>query len=264
MIGVALIAFDRPHYLHRTLAALEQQTVPAEYHFWQDRVVNEYSGRLAGNSGMIDYCHTLWDKARLPDKYTHLGLLNQGIGLHQFEAIEWMVERYGRVMVVEDDVLLSPHWLRLADLALDSYPFVCPGFQKRGGDMDALWLHWGHWWAEAFTAAAWARVRPFYLEYIALIRGIDYIQRPHAAIKELFARHGWEHPATSQDAAKDMAIHAAGLRRVVPEVNRAIGIGKTGVHFTPGLFAKLGFDNQTPYVFDSDATRMGWNECISE
>ena len=77
-----------------------------------------------------------------------------------------------------------------------------------------------------------------------------------------YRQHGWNHPATSQDAAKDLAIRRAGMIRLVCEVNRAIGIGRTGQHFTPELFAAGGFDQATPYTFKCDARRERFNEPV--
>jgi len=41
-------------------------------------------------------------------------------------------------------------------------------------------------------------------------------------------------------------------------VNRAIGVGQNGIHFTPQKFHEMGFENQTPFVFDSDAAIEGF------
>ena len=51
MIGIALIAFDRPQYMRRLLASLEQQTdlEGVTVHLFQDGPINAFSGRKAGS-----------------------------------------------------------------------------------------------------------------------------------------------------------------------------------------------------------------------
>ena len=268
MLGIAIIAMDRPQYLARLVASLEQQENggDAEYHLWQDGVRNEYSGRVVANEYNWNATRKVFDRARLPTKHTHANMANLGVGLHQVGAIEWMTLQYVRVMVVEDDVVLSPHWLRLLGVLFDQfagYPHVfgfCPGFKRLGASVAGLRWHDEHWWCEAFTSDAWARARLFYADYVRIIQGVDYRQRDNDAIRALFAKRGFVHPSTSQDAGKDMAIHAAGMLRVCCEVNRAMGIGKTGIHFTPALFNRLGYDNARPYTHASDGARERFNE----
>jgi len=268
MIGVAIIALDRPHYLARLIASLEQQenAGDVDYHLWQDGVTNEYSGRVVADEHNWNAARAAWDRAKLLHKYTHMHIRNLGVGLHQLGAIEWMTFKYDRVMVCEDDVVLSPHWLRLLGVLFEQFkdhPEVfgfCPGFKRLGLNTAALRYQDEHWWCEAFTADAWARARLYYADYIRIIESVDYINRDNDAIRALFAKRGFEHLATSQDAGKDMAIHTAGMRRVVCELNRAMGIGKTGLHFTPALFNRLGYDNQGPLIHAGDEARERFNE----
>jgi len=266
MIGVGIIAFDRPHYLVRTLAGISNQRCAREVdvHLFLDGAVNPYSRREAGKQMMIDQCARMFKRSKLGT--VHAQDQNLGIGLHQYAATEWMVSHYDRVMMIEDDVVLSPHWLRLAGVLLDQFADrpsvfgVSPGFRRLGPSLDTVRAQFGHWWCEAFTAQAWRRIRTYYRDYLAIIRGVDYRQRDHDAIRAMYREHGWNHPATSQDAAKDLAIKRAGMVRLVCEVNRAIGIGRNGQHFTPELFARGGFEGQTPYTFDGDATRRRFDE----
>lgn len=270
MIGVAVIGMDRPHYLRRTLAGLEAQrdAPPHEVHLWLDGAVNEWSGRTVGSKRGIDGCMDVFKRARLPKGRTICQIRNLGIGLHQYQAMEWMCQRYERVLMLEDDVVLSPHWLRLLAVLFEQFAGrddvfgFCPGFKRlAGGEATLLWRD-EHWWAEGFTAAAWTRARPYYLEYVNMLYGIDYRDRDHDAIRALFATHGWTNPSTSQDSAKDLAIHRSGQRRVVCGVNRALGIGRTGVHFTPALFAARGYDRPGTHIHAHDATREGFDEPI--
>mgnify|MGYP001088953349 CR=1 FL=1 len=270
MIGVAVVGMDRPHYLRRTLAGLAQQrdAPPFEVHLWLDGAVNEWSNRVVGKASSIDACAVMFERAGLPGGGTFRQRYNLGIGLHQYKATEWMCQRYERVLMLEDDVVLSPYWLRLLGVLFEQFAHrddvfgFCPGFKRLGRDESAL-LWWDeHWWAEGFTAAAWHRARPFYRDYLNIIQGVDYAQRPHDAIRALFARHEWDNPSTSQDSGKDLAIHRSGQRRVCCAVNRALGIGRTGVHFTPALFAARGYERPGTHIHARDATRERFDEPI--
>jgi len=275
VIGVALIAFDRPEYTRRLLASLEQQTElgGAAFHMFQDGAVNPHSGRVAGNEARIWQVRTLWQGARLPHKREAVCRpQNAGIGIHQFEALEWMVTQYERVLLLEDDVVLSPHWLRLARVLYDQmaewedvFSFSL-AWKRRCGrgqiarSLPLLTSACGHWWGECLTARNWARVRPYFMPYYELIQDVDYRDRPHDAIIAVYQSMDWDQPYTTQDGAKTMAVWRAGMRRAVTVVNRGIGIGQLGEHYNPVLFRQLGMDDQAPYIFESDATleRFEW------
>ena len=271
MLGVAIIAMDSPQYLARLLASLRAQEYEGEvdYHLWQDGITNEYSGRVVADEWHWNATRYIWDKCGLPNKYAHVNIANKGVGLHQLGAIEWMLCDYDRLMVVEDDVVLSPHWLRLLDVLFEQFaehPEVfgfCPGFKHQGTNEAGLLWQDEHWWCEAFTVDAWRKVRIHYADYIRIIRDVDYKDRDHDAIRALFKRHGFTNPSTSQDAGKDWAIHRAGMRRVCCEVNRAMGIGKTGIHFTPRMFAEAGYNHCIPYAHEGDATRTRFDDPIN-
>ena len=272
-IGVGIISFDRPQYLGQLLASLEAQrdAPPIEYHLFQDGAVNRYSGRTVGDAGRIQEATALFLDARLgPGNVTHIRADNVGIGINQFEAYELMVANYQRIVMLEDDVVLSPYWGRLLPMLFDGLeqrPDVfgfSTGFKRRCAPQDieanlgrVATIH-SHWWMVAFAPERWACIRPHYLRYYELIRECDYGHIPHTQIHELFQAVGCGCHASSQDAGKDMAVHLAGMCRALPIVNRGISIGREGVHFNPYVFERLGFEDQEPYVFESDATRTAF------
>jgi len=277
VIGAGIISFDRPQYLAHLLASLEAQrdAPPIEYHLFQDGAINCYSGRTVGDEEGIQEAIELFLDARLESgKVTHVRADNVGIGINQFEAYELMVERYRRIVMLEDDVVLSPYWARLLPVlfeGLEAHPDVF-GFStsfRRHCAREHIEANLGrvaagtpHWWMIAFTPGRWLRIRPHYLRYYELIEDCDYNAIPHGRIVELFRSVGYGHQASSQDGGKDMAVELAGMHRVRLTVNRGISIGREGVHFNPRVFEALGFEDQSPYVFESDATRnrFTWTE----
>lgn len=272
-IGVAIIAFDRPDYLAGLVESLAGGTRASEgdYHLFQDGVVNRWSGRVAGlRAGMRESLGVFRDSA-LPVKYEHCRDENLGIAVNQFEALEFMCGQYERVVLLEDDVVLSPHYLRLAGVLFDQLEdrgdvfSFCLGFKRLcaryqvGENLDKMIRVCGHWWGECLWSAKWKLARPHFMEYYHLVGDVDYQERPDRAIRALMERNEWPSPSTSQDAAKDMAVYAAGMERVRLVVNRGISVGRRGVHFTPVIFQRLGLDDQEPFVFASDA-ELDWFE----
>ncbi len=253
---------------------MEQNTAldNLDFHLFQDGAVNFKSGRLVGSADGITRSVRVFNASGLPRKTVHAIVRNVGIALNQHRALEYLVMRYPWVVLLEDDIVLSPYYLRLCRVlfaqleARDDVASFCLGFKKLcahhqvQANKNMIMLNCGHWWGEALWSSKWARIRPFFAEYIDLVSDCDYEARPHEAIATLFEKRGWPAMGTTQDAAKDMAISAAGMERARAVVNRGISIGDQGQHFTPQLFRALGFHDQKPYVFESDAVldRFEW------
>ena len=265
-IGFALISFNRVQYLEQTLRSLEAQTHldGVDFHLWQDGYVNRFSGKLYAEPQEITACVDEFKRARLPNKHFHVRTANVGTAINQFVALEYMVNNYEYVVMCEDDVVLSPHWLRLTRVLFeqiedreDVFSFslgfrkVCP---EEGIEQNLNQLVFGtpHWWCEAIISERWARARPHFMEYYELVKEVDYRHRPIADILSLFGEKGWQQTSTSQDGGRDMSVWAAGMRRLAAVVNRGISIGERGTHFYPAKFKAMGFDQQEPYVFESD------------
>jgi len=270
MIGIGIVSFDRPHYLKQLLASLEAQVdmPPVDWHLFQDGAVNEFSGREVGDKERIQEAAKAFLYARLPGgKIAHIHAANVGVGINQFEAYELMCTTYRHIVMLEDDVILSPYWARLLPILfseLEQRPDVfgfTTGFRRwcKREELEQWLPQVGaghpHWWMIAFTPDRWERIKPHFMRYYDLIKEHDYGQLPHERVMALFRSVGYAHHASSQDGGKDMAVQLAGMHRVRTTVNRGISIGREGVHFNPALFEKMGFHEQEPYVFESDKVR---------
>ena len=267
-IGVGILSFNRPAYLRRLLASLEAQTNLRDVDVWlfQDGAVNRFSGIRYAIEADIRACVSLFARSALANKWSIVRETNAGIAINSFEALEELTGNYERVLLLEDDVVLSPHWLRLArllydDLAERPHVFsISPGFLREGDDEDAVVYRWPHMWAECFLSARWREIRGHYLEdFYPHVAECDYVHRDLNAIRAAFARRGEAtNPVLSQDSGRELAMRRAGMVRAKTAVNRAIGIGRRGLHFTPGLFRQLGFDQPGPFIHAGDATREGF------
>ena len=266
-IGIGIISFNRPAYLRQTLASLEQQTHlhGLDFHLFQDGAKNRFSHRPYADPVDILAAAEAFAEASLPNKTVFMQKHNVGTAINQFDAIEHLAANYKYVIILEDDVVLSPHYLRLARVMFDQVKdredvfSVSLGFKRECPEdaieqnLDKVKFGRPHFWDMLLVSDRWERARPHYMEYYELVNDIDYRHRNQIAIWTLFGNKGWPHMATSQDSGRDMACHAAGMKRCGTIVNRGISIGQEGVHWTPAAFEKKGYANQVPYVFESDA-----------
>ena len=272
-IGVGILAFNRPQYLRRLVKSLEMQTdlSGCEFHLLLDGTTNQASGIQYAHQKDIDACERLFDRASLPNKHTHTQEQNVGIGIASLELTDLLASSYERIMQLEDDVVLSPDWFHLARILYDElgeHPDVYsfnPGYRRYGtyaddaANLGRIAYTWNHMWCECFTAERWARIRDYYMEYHAYIVKEDYIERIDGPVREFFDGLGMRDGlACSQDGGREMAIRRSGMCRARCAVNRALGIGKQGIHFTPELYANMGFAQQVPFMFKSDAAREGF------
>ena len=278
MIGVGIVSFNRPYYLRRLLKSLMAQTEldNAEFHLLQDGAVNMFSKKRRAQEFDIGACVKLFDQARLPSKLVHRQEHNVGVGINQREGIGWLSETYERIMIIEDDVLLSPHWLRLARILFDemeTQPDVfgfSPGF-RRMCDMGDSYPNMGymeqtkqHLWTECFTAQNWWRIQEHMAPFYALIADCDYNYRPRETISALHLGRGAPKGDTSQDWARVVAIELSGMQRMQCTVNRGFSIGRTGINFNNSYYEGLHLGEQAPYIFDDDATREGFEWLVPQ
>ena len=274
MIGVGIIAFNRPGYLRRLLASLEAQTDlhDCDFHCYLDGAINPVSNVKYAEQKDIDACARLFAQSKLPNKWLHQRETNANIGIASFDVTEELTATYERVMQLEDDIVLSPHWFRLARILydeLEAHPNVyafSPGFRRVGPksqdpvNLNRIAYVWSHMWVECFTADRWQRIRDKYMEYHVLIAGPDYREVSNGTVTAYYESIGMTqyNLAVSQDGGREMAIRHNGMLRAQCAVNRALSIGQYGLHFTPERFKRLGFENQAPFIFADDATREGF------
>lgn len=272
MIGIAIIAHKRWPMLMRSLASLEASNSleGIEFHLFQDGAVNVFSDRETATDEEIARSIQVFERSSLPHKEIHQQEGNVSIGIIQLRAFDHMAKRYSRIIVMENDTVLSPHFLTMAHHLFDDLEdrpelfSFSPGSRRLcslgtiNEHLSELVPKWGHWNCECFLARNWARIRhtSMFERYHELIGNVDYRDRSHHQIRELFIGAGWrDQLSTNQDSAKNVAINEIGMKRMMLTVNRAMNVGVTGMHFSPDLYRGMGFGGQTPYIFESDATR---------
>lgn len=272
MIGIGIIAHKRWLITMRLLASLEESKSleGIAFHLFQDGAVNIFTGRRTALDADIARSIQVFERSSLPRKMVHEQEGNVGMALIQLRATDYLAEHYSRIMVIENDTALSPHFLGMAHHLFDdledqpdTYSFS-PGF-RRMCSLGAIDRHlpelrpaWRHTNCECLLARSWARIRHLHTfeEYHELVGSAEHPVSQNQKIRELFTRAGWRGGlSTTQDNARNVAINEIGMRRTMLTVNRAINTGVVGVHFGAQLFHNMGFNGQTPYIFESDATR---------
>jgi len=272
MIGIAIIAHKRWIITMRLLASLEasKSLDGVAFHLFQDGAINIFSGGRTATDEDIVRSIQIFEASSLPRKKVHAQDGNVGMALNQLYATDYLAEHYSRLMVIENDTVLSPYFLGMAHHLFDDLEeqpdtfCFSPGFRRRCSlgmidkHLSELKPLWGHTNCECFLASGWARIRHLetFEEYHKLAGSVEHPAPQNQKIRGLFIRAGWrDGQSTTQDNARNVAINEVGMRRMMLIVNRAINIGEVGVHFGAQLFHQMGFDGQTPYIFESDATR---------
>jgi glycosyltransferase involved in cell wall biosynthesis len=252
---IAILSFNRPHYLEPVLASLAAQQEIAErvVHLFQDGAVNRYSGKRWAEDVEIDACVALF-RRYFPHGVLHISPDNIGICENFRRAEQVMFEALdGEVAYFfEDDMVVSPYYLETLDrlygqiesidrivyFAAYGHHRVSPAEQS-AKRRELGQLH--HSWAFGLKRNHWRDMQKTLAPYYALVCGSDYRDRPRTAIRRYFASIGMTSAHTSQDAAK--AIATILLRRwrcnTIPTLGRYIG--ETGVHGTPAFYARQGF-----------------------
>jgi hypothetical protein len=285
-IGVCMIAYNRPECLDSVVRSLEANPESGDYpfHFFLDGgpdATQDANERIIRESRIRD--------ARVVPRERHWGCEANTIRAHDTLFVE---NGYDVVMCLEDDLVVSPHYLgllkRMLAWATDRFENVASvqAWDRclLPRDDKARRLHLVgcrstsvHWWGYAVTRRAWERMRPLVCDYEerfardadggiddAAVRSFIYeaADREPEAVGgtvvpfEAGTREGFLHPnvATGNDTIHALAMWQAGLVRLCTVVNRALPVGRVGVHCTGEQFEAMGLHRVQLDVFDEDRT----------
>lgn len=162
---IAVFAYRRTDHLSKTLDALERC---AEF---SRSPVFVFSDGAKSEAGAADVAAVrALVRARLrPNMSLVEAPANRGLANSICRAVTDLCDRYGRVIVIEDDLVVSPHALAWLNAGLDRYrddehvfqisahQFDIPDF---AGRKDGLFLHLTTSWGWATWKRAWDRFDP--------------------------------------------------------------------------------------------------------
>lgn len=273
-LGIAIMAYNRPHYLARCLETLvANDLTDADVHLWQDGNVDAIRRTQLCAVDSIEESVSVFERAGLQSATVHRSDVNLCCAAQRAQLMPYMAERYETFICMDDDVVLSPWAIRhmrtlFAQYAGDGHTgSISPGFKlecPRGGERkhrDKVKYTRGHFWCEGWWRDTWARVWPWYEAYYERVRHVPYrdIGTMHAQIQEWSHGLGLEGEyaaGPSSDTALARGLILAGYERMRFCVNRATGIGDEGLHCYPELMAKLGAGHQPIHTWDDEGGIM--------
>jgi len=158
-IAIAVFAYRRPAHLDHVLQALKVQLreISIPLHLFID------GARCAKDIEAVNNCANVATRfARTADLQMHISPTNQGLYRSLTNGVTSILEQYEQIIVIEDDILTSPHFLLYMVSALDCYkdqqrvasihgylppiPIQLPGsFFLRGADCWG-WATWRDRW----------------------------------------------------------------------------------------------------------------------
>jgi hypothetical protein len=241
---IAVLSFDRPHYLEQVLRSLKAQTATlasGEVALFQDGYRSK-SGHDLTDPRLIERCLEMFCTV-FPGGTIFTSAENLGVALNFERAERYVFSELGADVAYffEDDLVLSPHYLMalqaLTDLALRDSRI---GYVAAYGDHRATLekqretphklILMGHKWGFALTRRQWLAQREIMQPYLDIVRRTDYRARDHAAIQEYFGKLGYGSPGTSQDAMKDVASCILGSTKIMTFPCFGKYIGEIGLH----------------------------------
>jgi hypothetical protein len=249
---ITVVLFNRPEYARATLESLRNQTLPVA----SDRFtlsIDGYAGSKDENLGRPDRTGEVEAIARefFPDARITRASRNIGIARHyalvehrafQDSAASWAT-------FFEEDLVLSPRYLEIMATLIshvDAEPRVVQ--VSATGDTilteefrtDALYPMW-HAWGFALRREHYQERRPIVDKYLETIAELPYFMRDQVDVWSPLVGFGLYPIASSQDYIKqEIRRHFGGLA-VTTARSYCRYIGEDGEHFTPRIFADLGY-----------------------
>lgn len=283
--AISISAYNRPEYLKQVVESLEKNPESSflDFYFFLDggqESTQEENAKIITSSSIVNKHIIARDN-------------NWGVGRNMIDARRTLFDvcGYDRVLVLEDDMVLSLHYIglvfRLLDWAeanFDNVGMVQGWFpctwnpEKKASNLQAVCVTFAHFWGYALSRKVWNEMKQLLYEYEErFLKNIpSYKSRNHKLIRNFFnkvAQKEWLNESinkwpenldirsaylsntigTGQDAATGLSLWSSGYCKLAMIVNRGLAIGKVGEHFREGLFKKMGLDSVILDIFEEDA-----------
>lgn len=277
---VAIVAANRLNYFKRVVDSLVSQVDDREVFAFID---------YCGSKRKQDL-HAEYLKTKIPHSRVVCRSVNFGCGRNMIDARRTMFDKhkFEQAFICEDDGVLSPYYLSLCENLLQwcssySNVEVVQGYSHNfltEAEKEFFRFHvektYDHLWGYLMTKDCWEEISDTLYEYEnKFLMGLNsYKLRNHRAIFEWlktfnldqvpsFANSFPPHPEktihtimrgtnSGQDIVTALSLERAKIARVATTVSRLTYIGEYGVHFSPSLFKKNGFDKIEGCVLSED------------
>lgn len=252
-VAGAVFGFKRPEYLKKTLDSLSEanKVFPLDWFYFQDGGYNRISRKTYATDGELTESAKVtgqvneWLWTAKVENYE-----NRGIARQKDEANK-LFESYEKVFFFEEDMIVSPYYIRLLNLALDQYPnhMIYLYNHPSRGYLDSLELSGiARLWGYGMTASLFSKMRDDWNFYASLMDTIDYKKRSGAApeLKRMMEeRTGIGH--ILHDVVVTNLARKHGSGKLNSTVSRGYYIGKDS-SISGGVWEKRQFDKQTKNI----------------
>lgn len=227
---IAVLSFARPDLLREVLQSLKEQTVrfdAAQLYLFQDGNIDPFTGNKLVDEQMLLECVQVFG-SMFPKGKSIVSDVNLSVALNFDRAERFLFQerKVEAALFFEDDLVLSRHYLAavrpLLDFALEE-PKVA--YVAAYGDHRARLdqqvanrrkiVPMRHKWGFGLTRRQWEKQAPLLAPYLDLVRKRPYTSRDHDTIRAYLSSLGFACPATSQDAAKDVASAVLGTAKIM-------------------------------------------------
>ena len=226
---IAVLSFNRPHYLEAVLRSLKEQTVPIspdEVILFQDGYRSK-SGRDITDPRLVERCADLFETI-FPGSKSFRSTDNLGVAWNFARAERYLFGELGAAAAYffEDDLVLSPHYLTaleaLTEIALTEKRIAYVAaygnhratlIEQRRAPNELILMR--HKWGFATTHRQWVAQREILEPYLEIVSRNDYYMRDHKAIRKYFQTLGYGSTGSSQDGMKDVASCVLGTTKIM-------------------------------------------------
>jgi hypothetical protein len=250
---IGILLFNSPDYSEIVLRSLLSQDInvdPSRVVITVDGYINS-KGEALGKNNQVGQVITIAKKYFPNSKIVHNNI-NQGIA-KQFQFLENELFNFPNsewALFLEHDFELFPNYLRGINTIVKATNQFDEVVQVNcTGDIN-IPLSRGrnsvyptnHSWAFALKKSHYVESKFITSAYIDSI-STSYYLRDQQKVKSTLKRHNVYPLATSQDSVKRAIRNTMGKLAVTSGLHLGEYIGAEGEHFTPELFAKLGYQN---------------------
>jgi hypothetical protein len=245
-IASALMCFNRPDYTRHTIKSLVANTEvnDVDWFIFQDGIVNEISSAIYSEEE--------------PHKRVEKVIRNSGLPITNYVKQEFnispyqqryqilrLLKEYDLIYVFDDDMIVSPHYLRLLRIMAEQFPNyigIMNRHRNRGKKLRFLQVcgHarlWGHY----MNKQTYNLIEEKFTRYYNHVKKFDFHKRrtyPDMRTAEV--------PYVLDDVAINKLCQMYGIKKLWPFVTRGRYIGKKGTvaYKTAGYWKKKGMDRQ--------------------
>lgn len=273
-IPLAILSFNRPHYLSQVLDSLAAQTAlnGRRVHLFQDNAISPITKIRYARDEDIAACTDLF-RARFPGGVVKLAPHNLGIARNFLRAEEFVFGDLDSEVAYffEDDMVLSPHYLAMMDrIYSDVRTQDAVGYFAAYGKLATplavqrtqahrttrLAWHWGF----GLTRSHWRQLRAWLEPYYQIGAEHDYTRLPKGKLVDHYHALGIPLGSVCQDVMKRIGTYAVGRVGINTRACFARYIGVEGVHSTREVYEQRGYTGTEIYPETVDLMFPGMEE----